>query len=129
MWKNLSPTKLKFFLLHLVINFCIGQTCNNGGDCFSNLTSSTYQCVCYSGYNGVNCANQYFKCLSPGTYADPLYCYKYIICTSVNGVMTSKTTLTTTCSKIGSFQTLFDPVKKICVMPSQYSTTSTCSRV
>ena len=88
-------------------NYCAGKNCNNGGDCLNNYTASSYQCVCWSGFNGVDCSNrklffikininyllrkmnvyfyknlEYFKCLSTGTFADPLYCYKYIICTS-----------------------------------------------
>ena len=42
-------------LCNIRSDYCIPDPCENGGTCVNHLESSTYSCICPSGYEGVNC--------------------------------------------------------------------------
>jgi len=107
------------------VQTCTEQTCNGGGTCSS--TSTSYTCKCDPGFNGVDCANKYFTCPRVGTFADPLYCYKYIFCTTINGVLTTKTSAITECPIVANYQLLYDETLNRCVFPQLYTKTTNCA--
>ena len=134
---------------------CAGQTCNGGGSCSPNVATGSYTCKCDSGFNGVDCVNskfyatfilnlkylyghlfstkflrffltiEYFTCPSIGTFADPLYCYKYIFCSTTKGILTTKTNSATECPIVSTYELVFDGTK--CTFPQLFTRTTNCA--
>ncbi|KAI9000139.1 hypothetical protein DFJ74DRAFT_697837 [Hyaloraphidium curvatum] len=93
-----------------VTNYCLVGKCLNGATCtFLPTTAPYFDCTCAPGFNGTLCENAYFKCPGSGSQGDPEKCYRYFVCSGVNGLFTRKT-----CPKLGIDQFLFDTTTKLC---------------
>jgi len=88
--------------------------CNNNGMCVD--VAGDYRCDCFTGYSGANCETNYFSCTSQGTFADTVFCEKYINCIAqADGslALDSKT-----CPKLSGIQLLYNDIKKGCDFPA-----------